>query len=335
MKRLVAILILTAAASCLAVEKVRLLEPSGAPKTSYSTRCCIVDAPGGALLATIGPDIRRSTDGGRTWSSVVTHNAGIVSNETVVLPYRGTVMTAPTLYLPHPFTVTNAETGAVYEEGVDYVANMSAPAASPYSANPIHDSEITEATTELALALPAGSAIAEGDRLLVTYNAPFPWTGMGGNKDGQFGTCMSNPGLYEEVRNSAEAIFARIAQSAVPVRFASPSALRNASVRSYGSRSLQAVCDPQYQQAGKRTSALIARQFAAMGFTGVAMKPSRIDRGDVTVVGVRTRLSISSTDPSGLRLSCWQKNPPGSQPRSFSPKTEMPRRVPPNQTYGT
>lgn len=74
MKRLVSILVLTAAVSCLAVEKVRLLEPSGAPKTSYSTRCCIVDAPGGALLATIGPEIRRSTDDGRTWSSVVTQD---------------------------------------------------------------------------------------------------------------------------------------------------------------------------------------------------------------------------------------------------------------------
>lgn len=58
-------------------------------------------------------DSFRSAVGSPTpWSSVVTHNAGIVSNETVVLPYRGTVMTAPTLYLPHPFTVTNAENNA-------------------------------------------------------------------------------------------------------------------------------------------------------------------------------------------------------------------------------
>lgn len=48
----------------------------------------------------------------KPWTSITTYNAGIISNETVVLPYRGAVITAPTLYLPHPFTVTNEVTKA-------------------------------------------------------------------------------------------------------------------------------------------------------------------------------------------------------------------------------
>lgn len=87
-----------------------------------------------------------------------------------------------------PFTVRDAASGRVYEEGRDYapvahVKTLLCP-AEPKS---------------IELAIPAGSAIREGARLLVTGYSPVTV------KDGaQCSTCMSEPRLYELMRRSAQ-----------------------------------------------------------------------------------------------------------------------------------
>ena len=101
---------LTAAVTVTADAPTTLWVRKGVSGDPYADATSLIRFDG---VGTQTADSFRSAVGSPTpWTSVVTHNAGVVSNETVVLPYRGAVMTAPTLYLPQPFTVTNAANNA-------------------------------------------------------------------------------------------------------------------------------------------------------------------------------------------------------------------------------
>ena len=87
-----------------------------------------------------------------------------------------------------PFIVKNAKTGQVYEEGKDYgkVEGLKRLSSAPKES--------------IVLDLPDGSAIKDGDELLVSFYQPAragAW---------QYSTCMSEPVLYDEFRTSAKAI---------------------------------------------------------------------------------------------------------------------------------
>lgn len=87
-----------------------------------------------------------------------------------------------------PFTVKNATTGQIYEEGKDYAKVEGL-------------KRLSNAQKEsLVLDLPEGSAIKDGDNLLISFYQPAragTW---------QYSTCMSEPILYDEFRASAKAI---------------------------------------------------------------------------------------------------------------------------------
>ena len=87
-----------------------------------------------------------------------------------------------------PFTVKNAATGQIYEEGKDYAKVEGL-------------KRLSNAQKEsLVLDLPEGSAIKDGDNLLISFYQPAragTW---------QYSTCMSEPILYDEFRASAKAI---------------------------------------------------------------------------------------------------------------------------------
>ena len=87
-----------------------------------------------------------------------------------------------------PFTVKNAATGQIYEEGKDYAKVEGL-------------KKLSNARKEsLVLDLPEGSAIKDGDNLLISFYQPAragTW---------QYSTCMSEPILYDEFRTSAKAI---------------------------------------------------------------------------------------------------------------------------------
>ncbi|MBQ7189283.1 MAG: hypothetical protein IJR99_07690 [Kiritimatiellae bacterium] len=88
-----------------------------------------------------------------------------------------------------PFTVRNAKTGAKYEEGRDF-----APVPGLRQLNPREDKR------SLVLQIPEGSAIREGDDLLIDYYRP-SWPAHFQNT-----VCMSEPELYERFARSAQAI---------------------------------------------------------------------------------------------------------------------------------
>ena len=90
-----------------------------------------------------------------------------------------------------PFTVRDAVSGRIYEEGRDYA--------------PVAHVETLLCPAEpksLELTIPNGSAILEGTRLLVTGYSPVTV------KDGaQCSTCMSEPRLYDLMRKSARDVW--------------------------------------------------------------------------------------------------------------------------------
>ena len=87
-----------------------------------------------------------------------------------------------------PFTVKNAATGQIYEEGKDYgkVEGLKRISTLPKES--------------IVLDLPEGSAIKDGDELLVSFYQPVRST------TSQHSTCMSEPALYDEFRSSAKLI---------------------------------------------------------------------------------------------------------------------------------
>ncbi len=87
-----------------------------------------------------------------------------------------------------PFTVKNAKSGKVYEEGRDYgkVEGLKELSSAPKK--------------NLVLDLPKGSRIHDGDELLISFYQPAragSW---------QYSTCMSEPAIYDEFRASAKQI---------------------------------------------------------------------------------------------------------------------------------
>jgi hypothetical protein len=87
-----------------------------------------------------------------------------------------------------PFIVRNADTGETYREGIDYLA-------------PKSDASVTRANdSDVAIAIPGGSAIRPGTRLAVDCYE----VARRGNR--QVGACMANPGLYAYFEKSAPVI---------------------------------------------------------------------------------------------------------------------------------
>ena len=84
-----------------------------------------------------------------------------------------------------PFVVKSAKTGRVYAEGKDYVKP---PLKMPKGG-------------DISFAIPSGSAIAEGEELIVDAYIP----ARNGPKS-QISTCMSDPRLYERLEKSAAGI---------------------------------------------------------------------------------------------------------------------------------
>ena len=84
-----------------------------------------------------------------------------------------------------PTALRNAATGEVYEPGRDYVV--------PKLKHPVSRQDLPP----VALALPPGSRVKEGDRLLFDCYAPAVVHGR------QVSTCLSEPKLYESLEDSA------------------------------------------------------------------------------------------------------------------------------------
>lgn len=103
------------------------------------------------------------------------------------------------------FSVRSAATGRVYEEGVDY-----APVAGLTGVPQI--AQTTDETPELTLTLPEGSAIADGEELVVTYSPPMRGAIFDAEtgKESYYAYCMSNPPLWDEVVRSAKGIARRL-----------------------------------------------------------------------------------------------------------------------------
>ena len=87
-----------------------------------------------------------------------------------------------------PFTVKNAQTGQIYEEEKDYGKVEGLKQIS------------TKPKESIVLDLPEGSAIKDGDELLVSFYQPVRST------TSQHSTCMSEAALYDEFRSSAKLI---------------------------------------------------------------------------------------------------------------------------------
>ena len=93
-----------------------------------------------------------------------------------------------------PFTVADAETGRVYREGVDYDEVRS-----------VKSIMFPKEPQSLELSIPAGSAMREGGRLLVSGYVPV--TVKGGS---QCSTCMSEESLYRHFLDSAKGVKAEL-----------------------------------------------------------------------------------------------------------------------------
>ena len=87
-----------------------------------------------------------------------------------------------------PFTVKNAKSGEIYEEGRDYAKVEGLKRLS------------SNAKESLVLDLPQGSRIQDGDELLISFYQPARASAH------QYSTCMSEPALYDEFRDSAKQI---------------------------------------------------------------------------------------------------------------------------------
>ena len=87
-----------------------------------------------------------------------------------------------------PFTVKNAKSGEIYEEGRDYAK---VEGLKRITSNP---------KESLVLDLPQGSRIHDGDELLISFYQPARAIAH------QYSTCMSEPALYDEFRKSAKEI---------------------------------------------------------------------------------------------------------------------------------
>ena len=152
--------------------------------------------------------IPRSDDGCRDWTKVTCE---ITADETgMILAYMGTwCLKSGTFWIddvaieeigfreiggrPAPFAVRDVVTGQAYREGVDYVAPR--PARDGLNILP------TKGQENLSFSVPAGSALADGTRVLVDAYVP----SRNGGKQ-QRSTCMSDPLVFAAMRESAAGI---------------------------------------------------------------------------------------------------------------------------------